>query len=1392
MSTPVLPATGRPRRGAAPSLAWRHARHWAAPPAHALARAVRVGGGVAVFVARLEAPRLAHLLDHRVGGSPVFPGAGYFEMAGAAVRALSSDGSSAAAAAAAAALSGLTIHAPLLLPDAPTAAAAAAAAEWPVLQCSVGLADGALEIASLAPAASRGGSKERHVTGAVAAASAAGAAAGGAMPLAIRAARLLAPPALTPLAGAAGAPAFAFVEQPLAARRSGDGGLAVDVGAFDSALQLGQVFIAQAGPRARASAAAGAPPAAYVPAALEAAVIVPAGGEPGRADPLGAVAAPREAAAAGAAVSSDFKIWRSGSAAALCSLSGLQAKPMALAPRQAAAGVSAGQAAAEAAAEAPPSDLIYEVEWLAQKPLPWPAAPLDGPAPSQAARLALTAAREAGAAAAAALAVLQGALLPTSSGSSSSSRRRGALVAALRLDASMERGAASSAAAAAAAAGGVLRTAARELPGAQLSTFASDRLIEPAVALSVTAATAADAAEAAPATDVFGGRASGAALLVPRLLPSAAAPPPSGPFQLRPMPRGTLDALMPVASDAAAAAAPGDVIVAVRAVGLNFRDVLNVLGMYPGDPGLPGSDFAGVVARGPGAGRAVFGLTTGALASHTAASPLTVAPLPPHVSFEDGAAAPTVQVTVHAALRQIAGLAPGERLLLPAAAGGVGLAAVGAAAVVGASVLGTAGSPGKRALLRSLGGSVTAVAGSRDAAFATDLATTTLGAGADVVLNALTSPGMVAASLALLRRGGRLVEIGKRDVWSGAAVAAARPDVSYSFLAVDFLPPPILHSMLMRLSSDMAAGAVTPLPGAVHDLRAAAAALRQLSQARHVGKVVVSAGTGAKGAGILGCGSSGGVSSGEPGAVLVTGGTGALGSLVAAWLAGGGARHIVLAGRGGRAASTGALPLTDPASPLFSASVTLVASDTAVAADAAALAAALSAGGNSAPPLAALMHAAGVLTDAALANQTAAAARRAAAPKAAALAQLRRRLLAAAPAAQTLLFSSVASLLGSAGQASYSAANAALDTEAAALSFAGLPARSVQFGAWAGAGMAAATASKADAMGAGALSPEAGLAALEAALSAQSAARWGLKAPAVLAASPFNWRRLLAGGGADSRPPSQLFAEFAGDALAKGSGASANAGAAATSSISISSPAGRLAALPTESRRAALSSAVDAVVSGLVGRAVAPDEPLMAAGLDSLGAVELRSSLETRLGLSLPATLVFDYPSSAALVGALDSMVAATAAAQEGPAGGAAVVAVGHAAAPPAATPRSVAPPAAGRPLILVSATAQRLPRSATASSGGGWALADAIRVVPLARWDVEEALTEQRPARFGGFVDGAEVSAEEGVGGLCLAVGRGGTGCLLSVAACATPSLTLFFCTFLSAQQPLSPHTGL
>ena len=235
--------------------------------------------------------------------------------------------------------------------------------------------------------------------------------------------------------------------------------------------------------------------------------------------------------------------------------------------------------------------------------------------------------------------------------------------------------------------------------------------------------------------------------------------------------------------------------------------------------------------------------------------------------------------------------------------------------------------------------------------------------------------------------------------------------MAYSLVAVDFLPNRAVQSALRRLSADLGSGALRPMPQVVHSLDSVQAALRQMSQARHVGKIVVNA--------------SSALPSGTraAGRVIVTGGLGSLGSLTAGWLARCTGLHVVATGRTGRLASS--TTLAGLLGTGCAVELTLSTADAACAEDAALLLA------SSGSEVVGVVHASGVLADATLRNQTLAGIRAACAPKAAALRQLD-GWLRLAPGSFQLLFSSIASLLGSPGQANYSAANALLDNAAQA------------------------------------------------------------------------------------------------------------------------------------------------------------------------------------------------------------------------------------------------------------------------------------------------------------------------------------------------------------------------
>ncbi len=168
-----------------------------------------------------------------------------------------------------------------------------------------------------------------------------------------------------------------------------------------------------------------------------------------------------------------------------------------------------------------------------------------------------------------------------------------------------------------------------------------------------------------------------------------------------------------------------------------------------------------------------------------------------------------------------------------------------------------------------------------------------------------------------------------------------------------------------------------------------------------------------------------------------------------------------------------------------------------------------------------------------------------------------------------------------------------------------MPASGVQWGAWAGGGMAAqdrSTALRVQRMGMAMIAPRQGLAALRSLVAAQQAA-------SVVAAVPFLPDRL-----APQQRHSSLFSELAEPATAPGM----------QSAVLAAAP------LPAVSQAGVLADVLGAL-RAIVGVQIGADEPLMAAGLDSLGAVELRNSLEAKFGMSLPSTLVFDYPSATAM-----------------------------------------------------------------------------------------------------------------------------------------------------------------
>ncbi len=748
---------------------------------------------------------------------------------------------------------------------------------------------------------------------------------------------------------------------------------------------------------------------------------------------------------------------------------------------------------------------------------------------------------------------------------------------------------------------GLLRSAQAEHPGRfTLLDLAGGESIDDLVA---TAGTALAAGESQAA--VRDGR-----ILVPRLARAGApselvAPPGEQAWRLVMTRNGTVEDLaVTPCPEVLEPLAPGHVRVAVRAAGLNFRDVLISLGMVPDTGGL-GGEGAGIVTEAApdvtsvAVGDRVMGLFAGAFGPLATADARTIAPVPDGWSFEQAAAAPVVFLTALYGLTDLARLGSGESVLIHTATGGVGMAAVQLARHLGAEVYATA-SPAKHAVLEEMGVDATHRANSRDLDFEDTLRAAT-GGGVDVVLNSLAGE-FTDASLRLLREGGRFMEMGKTDIRDPGRVAAQHPGVRYRvFDLVTDAGPDRIKELFATLTGLFATGALHPLPVDTWPLARARQALRHMGQARHTGKLVLEVPAPLN----------------PEGTVLITGGTGTLGGLVAehlvrTWHV----RRLLLAGRRG-AAATDADRLAARLEEL-GAEVSVAALDTT---DAAALADTI-ATIDPAHPLTGVVHAAGVVEDAVVTAQTAAGLERVWAAKAESAANLH-EATAHLRLGLFAIFSSAAATLGSPGQANYAAANAYCDALAAYRRAHGYSGLSVGWGLWAAGGgmsgdLADADRARMSRLGMHAMSAEQGLALLDAA--------YAHGEPHLVAAG-LDLATLAAQPAGVLPPPLRA---LAGGTEARPSAANEQRPADWTN---------RLAGLTAAEQQDALLALVRTHASTVLGHtdpgAVPADAAFKELGFDSLTSVELRNRLGAATGLRLPAALVFRHPTPAAIAGHL-------------------------------------------------------------------------------------------------------------------------------------------------------------
>ncbi|GAA4432145.1 aminotransferase class I/II-fold pyridoxal phosphate-dependent enzyme [Bremerella cremea] len=648
--------------------------------------------------------------------------------------------------------------------------------------------------------------------------------------------------------------------------------------------------------------------------------------------------------------------------------------------------------------------------------------------------------------------------------------------------------------------------------------------------------------------------------------------------------------------------APGEteVEIAVKASGLNFRDVLRALGMlqeYEKEIGILseadvtfGFEGSGVITavgskvKNLKVGDEVIALSTASMTSHLLVDQNYVAKKPSTQSFDEAATIPLAFLTAHYGLVRLAKLRKGERVLIHAAAGGVGQAAVAIAQSVGAEIYATA-SQGKWDFLRSLG--IKHIYDSRTTLFSQQILDDTDGQGVDVVLNSLNQE-FIPKSFGCLSAKGRFVEIGKIGIWTAEQVAELRPKAEYFPFDLgdeERKAPGLIAEMLTELLPQFEGHQLAPLPLQAYRIEDAVEAFRFMQQAKHLGKVVLQMTPPTSERPLV----RGDVS------YLITGGTGAIGLEVTQWLVDQGAKSVVLTSRSGKANEEAAERIAQWESE--GAKISVLTMD---AAQSDQVAAALGYVQTELPPLAGVFHAAGVLDDATIPQQSWERFSKVLPAKVDGswyLHQQTREL----PLDYFVCFSSIAAMIGSPGQANYAAANAFMDALCAGRRAEGLTGLSINWGPWSGGGMAKGTDARRFAgIGLGMIAPPQGLLAMEELLPTRHAN---------VGVFPVEWNKFLKQFGRNKHP--RLLDELAKIHRQERTAATAVGG----------SLRDRLQSADEEKRASMISDYVAdqaAKTLGIAASQIDRAKPLAEMGLDSLMGIELKNAIEAELDVDIP------------------------------------------------------------------------------------------------------------------------------------------------------------------------------
>ncbi|KAI4729293.1 polyketide synthase [Aureobasidium sp. EXF-10728] len=487
-----------------------------------------------------------------------------------------------------------------------------------------------------------------------------------------------------------------------------------------------------------------------------------------------------------------------------------------------------------------------------------------------------------------------------------------------------------------------------------------------------------------------------------------------------------------------------EVEIEVKATGMNFKDVVVSMGQL-NQPYI-GVECAGVIAAvgknvaDVKVGQSVMAMTEGAYSSYARCLSTSVAPLPGNLDFAAASTIPVVFCTAYYGLFDLGRLTEGESVLIHAAAGGVGQAAIMLAQACGAEIFATVGSIDKKQhIMKEYGISEDHIFYSRDTTFGPAIRQATNGRGVDVVLNSLGGD-FLRESWDCLAPFGRFIEIGKADITKNSRLEMAQFEYNVSFASVDLTKvaayrPKLMKRLLNDVEKLMSSGSIRPVgPITSYGINDVEAAFRSLQSGKSMGKLVITPQPGDLVQAIAPKKSA--TLFKENASYLIIGGTGGLGCSIARWMASRGAKNICLSSR--RANITSRLEGLIGDLAKLGTKVTVRACDVADAKSVETLVAELQKEGS----IRGVIQGAMVLKDVLYEQMSLDDFNAVVNPKVAGTLNLHNSL-GTAELDFFIALSSVAGVVGNRGQAAYAAANVFLDTFMARRNAQGLPATSL-------------------------------------------------------------------------------------------------------------------------------------------------------------------------------------------------------------------------------------------------------------------------------------------------------------------------------------------------------------